>query len=212
MCVGCGTRRVARRWTYCTICRGRLERGEQVQQEDYPGGEFQRALRVVAPPVPARLELRWGEGRHLEPGDPVRCGHYDCVLPVKVCLQRQDARWPGAGRKAPIYAYCGSGRCGQGAGYRRLTRYLPAEEWRSRSKSRSPRYQSYRGDAGAQRRRMRLQALSRPEGEVPTIDYPPGGPERAPPLDLADLGERQAFAKLVGDGLAGLDGAGAETP
>ncbi len=34
LCIGCALRPVEIRWTYCHICRGRLERGETVEQDD----------------------------------------------------------------------------------------------------------------------------------------------------------------------------------
>jgi hypothetical protein len=124
----------------------------------------------------------------LQPDDPVRCDFFDATLPAAVCLARQRARWPGGNRwgdgsvrarKAAIFGFCGSGLCAQGAGYAARTVYDPSADW-SRG-----RYKFFRPDAGEQRRRRREWIRERAE-EVPTIDTPPGGVKRAPPLDLAD--------------------------
>jgi hypothetical protein len=95
---------------------------------------------------------------------PVRCDRmstpeHPCVIPLKTCLQRQDAVWPG--KKAKIHEYCGSGKCAQGDEYRLRTAYSAAEDWASKSKNGRPTYQAYRKDAGVQRKRMKQHDLER---------------------------------------------------
>lgn len=143
-----------------------------------------RALRgPVAPPVVSR-PVRRPRRDSLSPNDAVACDRYEAVIPLKTCLQRQAARWPS--KPASIYPYCGSGKCAQGAEYRVRAAYSAAEDWAGKSKAGKSSYQFFRKDAGLQRKRRRLQALSQPVGEVPSIDRPWGARPAADPGDLTD--------------------------
>lgn len=122
----------------------------------------------------------------LRADDLVACDHFRCRLLVRVCLQRQAARWPGGNRlkdgsirekRAGVHAYCFAG-CDQGKGYRDRTDYRPEEAW---SKG---RFSFFRPGSGEQRAARRAQLLAEPE-LTPDIDHPPGAPE-ACALDLED--------------------------
>lgn len=129
-------------------------------------------------PLPGQFPLWEPDGSpwrgRLGPSVPIACDRFGApgrpaILPLRTCLQRQDAKWPG--KRAPIYDFCGSGKCEQGLGYRLRAAYSAAEDWASRSKHHRPTYQPYRRDAGAQRRRQRELLLA--EERIPTIDTPP---------------------------------------
>ncbi len=110
----------------------------------------------------------------LGPSTPVRCDRFStptkpCILPLKTCLQRQDAVWPG--KKAKLYDVCQD--CAQGAEYKRRAAYSAAADWASRSKNGRPTYQPFRKDSGLQRKKMaEFDARARAE-RIPTLEEPP---------------------------------------
>jgi hypothetical protein len=145
---------------------------------------IEKRARAVAP-LPGQLAL-WENGEpwrgRLAGDDLVRCDRLStplkaCTIPVRTCIQRQDARWPG--KKAKIHEHCGSGKCAQGAEYRSRTDYSAEEDWASKSKKGSTAYQTYRKDAGVQRQRMRQFDL---EQVVPGRAEP-----LSPSAEVADL-------------------------
>jgi hypothetical protein len=115
----------------------------------------------------------------------VRCDYFDSdILPLKVCLERQGATWPGSNRwkdgkvrakKAGIHEFCSSGRCQQGQEYAASV----VCEYQT------PKFKFYKDDTPAQRRARKTWIRSHTDGEVPTLDTPPGE-DRPPPLDLSD--------------------------
>jgi len=118
----------------------------------------------------------------LDRDDQVHCDRFDATIPVWCCLQRQAAKWPS--KQAPLYDFCGSGNCEQGKGFKRRTSYSPAVDWASHSKTKSPNFQFFRKDAGAQRQKRRLFVFQ--EYPVPSLDVPPGYVTRMPmdsPMD-----------------------------
>jgi hypothetical protein len=159
---------------------------------------FEKTLekRQRAPAVlPGQLALWEGDqpwrGR-LGPDTPVRCDRLStptqpCIVPLKTCLQRQDARWPG--KKAPIHEYCGSGKCEQGKDYRLRSAYSASADWASKSKQGRTSYQFFRKDVGEQRRRMRQFDRER----VPEAREAPA----APVAEVADLDPTDEVREIV---------------
>jgi hypothetical protein len=101
----------------------------------------------------AQLAFRFGlpapaKGLILE-SDLVTCDHYRCTLPARTCIARQAAKWPG--KNASLYAYCASGDCKQGAGYRRRSTWDPRAVW---SKGRFSFYRRDSKEQHAARKRM----------------------------------------------------------
>jgi hypothetical protein len=74
-----------------------------------------------------RFNLPAPEKGALLESDLVRCDHYASTIPARTCIARQAAKWPG--KKAALYGYCGSGECGQGAGYARRATWDPRAVW-----------------------------------------------------------------------------------
>ncbi len=85
-------------------------------------GDRSGALSIVR-----ALLSRQAQKGPLAKSDPVRCDHYDCMLPASTCLSRQAATWPG--KKAPMYGFCASGDCEQGSGYARRATWDPRAGW-----------------------------------------------------------------------------------
>lgn len=134
-----------------------------------------------AEPLPGQLAL-WEDGQpwrgRLGPETPVRCDRFASTIPLRCCLQRQDALWPG--KRAGIHEYCHSGACPQGKEYRVRAAYSASADWASKSKQGRGSYQFFRRDVGEQRRRMRLydreqvpgprEAPDSPAAEVAALD------------------------------------------
>jgi len=124
----------------------------------------------------------------LRPDDLVACSHYHCRLLVRVCVQRQIAKWPGGNRcadgsvkakRAGIHAFCFSGACQEGKDHRERSGYQPEVEWSKGA------FSFFRPGSGEQRRRRRELLLSTPE-VTPDLDHPPGSIETGPAVDLED--------------------------
>lgn len=132
--------------------------------------------------LPGQLALWEPDGSpwrgRLGPDTPVRCDRFASTIPLRCCLQRQDALWPG--KKAGIHEYCHSGACEQGKEYSRRSAYSASAEWASKSKQGRGSYQFFRRDVGEQRRRMRQhdreqvpgqrEAAESPAAEVAALD------------------------------------------
>jgi hypothetical protein len=131
----------------------------------------------------------------------VRCDHFNAgSIPLRTCLLRQGATWPGGNRwkdgqvrakKARIHPYCGSGRCTQGKEYAARV----AVEWTQ------PRFKFYRDDTPIQRRARQSFIRSRMDF-IPLLDMPPDLPapeevseeiEHATELDRGDVLDIQAL-------------------
>jgi hypothetical protein len=144
--------------------------------------------------TPAQL-LRLAIAGRLEPSAHVSCPRYGvdtgqgAGMPVRCCIQRQAARWPG--KQAPIHDYCGSGTCQLGLEYRVRASYSAEDDWASKSKAHRPSYQFFRKDAGVQRKKRRLLILD--DYPVPSIDVPPGYVSRQP-IESDDDDVRVALA------------------
>ena len=124
----------------------------------------------------------------LRPDDLVTCSHFRCRLLVRVCLQRQVARWPGGNRlkdgtvrekRAGVHPYCFDGACVEGAAHRERSGYQPKDDW---SKG---RFTFFRPGSGEQRAARKEQLLALPE-LTPDIDHPPGASGAGPAVDLED--------------------------
>ncbi len=132
--------------------------------------------------------VRFAIAGSLEASAHVSCPRYGvdtgqgAGMPVRCCIQRQAAKWPG--KRAPIHDYCGSGTCPLGLEYRVRAEYSAEEDWASKSKAHRPSYQFFRKDAGIQRQKRRLAVLN--EYPVPSIDVPPGYVARQPIESDAD--------------------------
>ena len=144
--------------------------------EPFPRGppRSQLSLRLWSMRPDGTLEP-W-RGR-LGPHVCVACDHFGspgrpALVPLRTCLQRQDMRWPG--KRAAVYDYCGSGDCSQGADYRARAACSATGGWVPKSKG----GQFLHPNMQLQSKRRRIHLLSRPAGEVPTIDDPPGAPAR----------------------------------
>lgn len=120
----------------------------------------------------------------LQPTDSVQCDHFNARIPLRTCLERQGATWPGGNKwkdgtvkakKAGIHEYCSSGKCEQGKEYAQSV-VLGYQ---------TPKFKFYKDDTPAQRRARKTWIRSHTDGEVPTLDTPPGE-DRPPPLDLSD--------------------------
>jgi hypothetical protein len=144
-----------------------------------PPSTLQLALWILLPDG----QLEPWRGR-LAPGANVRCDHFACLLPLRTCLERQGAVWPGGNRwkdgkvrakKAGIHEFCSSGECEQGREYAASVVF----------EYQTPKFKFYKDDTPAQRRARKTWIRSHTDGEVPTIDTPPGE-DRPPPLDLSD--------------------------
>jgi hypothetical protein len=144
----------------------RAVRARELAKAEHPDVlEGQLALWVARPDG----SFEGWRGR-LKPTDPVRCDHFGCsALPIKTCLDRQGAKWPGGNRwgdgsvkakKAGIHPYCSSGQCEQGKGYAEQVQV----GWTAR------RFKFYRDDTPAQRLARKRFIRTRPDGEVPFID------------------------------------------
>lgn len=103
--------------------------------------------------------------RELAPETSMTCDRYGCTMAVRHCLERQAARWPGGNRwksgavkskRAPIYDWCGSGRCEQGGQIAALCAWRPESTW---SKG---RYRFFADSVPVQRQRMRALDLEDP--------------------------------------------------
>lgn len=130
---------------------------------------FREALRrqEAEAPRPLRFQLYLWEddgtpwrGR-LGPDAPIRCEHFGATIPLKTCLQRQDAKWPG--KSAAIHEFCASGSCAMGEMNRVRAAYCAGADWASRSKAGRASFQFYRRDAGAQRAARRIYQQSQPD-------------------------------------------------
>lgn len=155
-----------------------------------PAPVYQLPLAFIAD-APAKGAIR--------ENDLVQCDRYACRLLLRVCLQRQDAKWPGGNRKkdgsvvakkAGIYEFCASGTCAQGVEYRKRSGYDAGEAWAAGSKRGSAAYQFFRKDVGDQRKKRRTHIRSNLD-MVPDLDHPPGQPERVQvePDDAEDVRE-----------------------
>jgi hypothetical protein len=117
-------------------------------------------------------QLEVWRGR-LSLGESVCCDHFDApITPLKTCLERQGATWPGGNRykdgkvrakKAGIHPYCSSGKCDQGKCYALSVK----GEWIME------RFKFYRDDTPAQRKAMKEFKQSHTDF-VPMIDAPKG--------------------------------------
>ncbi len=126
----------------------------------------------------------------ITPDTYVRCSHFNVsAMRAAVCLERQVARFPGGNRMgdgsikqktASIYPYCGSGQCVEGAAYKAAM--PPGYEPKLKT---NPGHVFYKPDLNVQRRKRRVAMMSRPEGEPPDLDHPPGSQHRDE-VDLAD--------------------------
>ncbi len=127
----------------------------------------------------------------LAPDATIRCDHFNApVLPLKACLERQNARWPGGNKwgdgkvrakKAGIHRYCSSGKCEQGKEYAASV----SEGWAPK------KFKFYRDDTPEQRRAMKKYIRSLPEGSSPVIDAAGEEPEvldfEEPDLDVREF-------------------------
>lgn len=99
--------------------------------------------------------------RVLGPDELVRCEVLHATIAVRVCIQRQEARWPG--KKAPYYDFCGSGRCADG---KRYSRTVKTRGWKPAPFRTVPA--DIVGQWKAKRRWLRERAEF-----APTVDHPP---------------------------------------
>lgn len=164
-----------------------------VAAERFGAGLEKRAR--VPEVLPGQLAL-WEGGEpwrgRLEADTVVRCDRLStptqpCLIPLKTCIQRQDALWPG--KKAHIHEYCGSGKCAQGTDYRSRTDYSAADDWASKSKNGRGTYQSFRKDVGVQRSRMKKFDREQVPGQREA-------PE-APAAEVADLDPTDEVREIV---------------
>lgn len=102
------------------------------------------------------------------------------IVPLKTCLQRQDAKWPG--KRAAIHEFCASGECEQGCAYRVRAAYSATADWASKSKAKRGSYQFFRKDAGVQRQKRRLYIRS----NVDRLQTEEMGEVREDGLDMQD--------------------------
>ena len=127
---------------------------------------------------------RW-RGR-MEPTACVACAHFNTkTMPLKVCLERQSATWPGGNKwkdgtvrakKAGVHPYCRSGQCVQGKEYAASVVVGFSV----------PRFKFYRDDTPLQRKARKVYIRSRPDGEVPMMDLPAGA---GSPIEFEDSRE-----------------------
>ena len=161
-----------------TAQRYQQELEKHAASEAPPGDQRQLGLWEMRPDG---TSTRW-RGR-LQLHDAVTCAEFSSpALPLRTCLLRQGATWPGGNRcadgtvrkkKAGIHPYCASGKCEQG----RLYMASAPVGWVC------PIYSEFRKDTPQQLVARERWQQTHP-AQSPTIDAPP--PAEETPDDDAD--------------------------